>query len=318
MKIHSHPLFQRLMKACLTSLTLTLSVTANAADPPRIALVMKSLANPYFVTMAEGARAHSREHAAHYDLLITGIQNETDSAGQIRILEQLIIEKVDAIVLAPADSGNLVPVVSKALDAGVTVINIDNKLDDRVLAEAGINVPFVGASNTKGAIMVGSYLAKKLRAKDKVAIIEGISSTTNAKARTAGFRASMESAGIEVIEIQSGQWESAVAEKIATEMLQRHPDLKAILCGNDIMALGVTTAVHAAGLEGRVKIIGYDNISPIAPMLADGRILATVDQFAGQQAVFGIELALKALTEDTPQQDLPPLVQTPLKLITGQ
>lgn len=318
MKIHSHPLFQRLMKVCLTSLTLTLSVTANAADPPRIALVMKSLANPYFVTMAESARAHSREHAAHYDLLITGIQNETDSAGQIRILEQLIIEKVDAIVLAPADSGNLVPVVSKALDAGVTVINIDNKLDDRVLAEAGINVPFVGASNTKGAIMVGSYLAKKLRAKDKVAIIEGISTTTNAKARTAGFRASMESAGIEVIEIQSGQWESAVAEKIATEMLQRHPDLKAILCGNDIMALGVTAAVHAAGLEGRVKIIGYDNISPIAPMLADGRILATVDQFAGQQAVFGIELALKALTEDTPQQDLPPLVQTPLKLITGQ
>ena len=318
MKIHSHPLFQRLMKIWLTSLALTLSVTANAADPLRIALVMKSLANPYFISMADGARAHSQEHAAHYDLLITGIQNETDSAGQIRILEQLIIEKVDAIVLAPADSGNLVPVVSKALDAGVTVINIDNKLDDRVLAEAGINVPFVGASNTKGAIMVGSYLAKKLRAKDKVAIIEGISTTTNAKARTAGFRASMESAGIEVIEIQSGQWESAVAEKIATEMLQRHPDLKAILCGNDIMALGVTAAVHAAGLEGRVKIIGYDNISPIAPMLADGRILATVDQFAGQQAVFGIELALKALTEDTPQQDLPPLVQTPLKLITGQ
>ena len=127
MKIHSHPLFQRLMKVCLTSLTLTLSVTANAADPPRIALVMKSLANPYFVTMAEGARAHSREHAAHYDLLITGIQNETDSAGQIRILEKLITEKVDAIVLAPADSGNLVPVVSKALEAGITVINIDNK-----------------------------------------------------------------------------------------------------------------------------------------------------------------------------------------------
>src|SRR3989344_3156291 len=216
MKIHSHPLFQGLLKFGLASLTLTLSVTANAADPPRIALVMKSLANPYFVTMAEGARAHSREHAAHYDLLITGIQNETDSAGQIRILEQLIIEKVDAIVLAPADSGNLVPVVSKALDAGVTVINIDNKLDDRVLAEAGINVPFVGASNTKGAIMVGIYLAKKLRAKDKVAIIEGISTTTNAKARTAGFRASMESAGIETIEKQSGPGESGGAGKNAS------------------------------------------------------------------------------------------------------
>ncbi|WP_282875976.1 sugar ABC transporter substrate-binding protein [Pseudomonas peli] len=318
MKSQIRMLFQRLLKVCLASLIVTLSATSNAADRPRIALVMKSLANPYFITMAEGARAHSREHSTQYELLVTGIQNETDSPEQIRILEQLIEDKVDAIVLAPADSGNLVPVVSKALEAGITVINIDNKLDDRVLIEAGINVPFVGASNTKGAIMVGSYLAKKLRTHDKVAIIEGISTTTNAKARTAGFRTSMASAGVEVVEIQSGQWESAIAERIATEMLQRHPDLKAILCGNDSMALGVAAAVRAAGREGTVKIIGYDNISPIAPMLADGRILATIDQFAGQQAVFGIEMALKALSEETPQKDLPAFVQTPLKLITRQ
>lgn len=318
MKSQIRMLFQRLLMACLTSLILTMSAASNAADSLRIALVMKSLANPYFITMAEGARAHSREHSTHYELLITGIQNETDSAEQIRIIEQLIKDKVDAIVLAPADSGNLVPVVSKALEAGITVINIDNKLDDRVLIEAGINVPFVGASNTMGAKMVGSYLAKKLRAHDKVVIIEGISTTTNAKARTAGFRASMASAGIEVVEVQSGQWETVIAEKVATEMLQKHPDLKAFLCGNDSMALGVATAVRNAGHEGKIKIIGYDNISPIAPMLADGRILATVDQFAGQQAVFGIELALTALSEETPQRDLPTLVQTPLKLITRQ
>ncbi|WP_347506546.1 substrate-binding domain-containing protein [Pseudomonas anguilliseptica] len=200
----------------------------------------------------------------------------------------------------------------------ITVINIDNKLDDRVLVEAGINVPFVGASNTMGAKMVGSYLAKKLRAHDKVVIIEGISTTTNAKARTAGFRASMASAGIDVVEVQSGQWETVIAERVATEMLQKYPDLKAFLCGNDSMALGVATAVRNAGREGKIKIIGYDNISPIAPMLADGRILATVDQFAGQQAVFGIEMALKALSEETPQKDLPTFVQTPLKLITRQ
>jgi ribose transport system substrate-binding protein len=318
MKSQIRMLFQRLLMACLTSLILTMSAASNAADSLRIALVMKSLANPYFITMAEGARAHSREHSTHYELLITGIQNETDSAEQIRIIEQLIKDKVDAIVLAPADSGNLVPVVSKALEAGITVINIDNKLDDRVLIEAGINVPFVGASNTMGAKMVGSYLAKKLRAHDKVVIIEGISTTTNAKARTAGFRASMASAGIEVVEVQSGQWETVIAERVATEMLQKHPDLKAFLCGNDSMALGVATAVRNAGREGKIKIIGYDNISPIAPMLADGRILATVDQFAGQQAVFGIELALTALSEETPQRDLPTLVQTPLKLITRQ
>jgi ribose transport system substrate-binding protein len=82
------------------------------------------------------------------------------------------------------------------------------------------------------------------------------------------------------------------------------------------MALGAVAAVKSSGKTGKVKIVGYDNIPAVKPLLADGRMLATVDQYAGQQAVSGIEIALKALADKTPQASLPAAVNTPVALIT--
>ncbi|MDL5396003.1 substrate-binding domain-containing protein, partial [Escherichia coli] len=100
--------------------------------------------------------------------MTNGIKNETDTAAQIQIVEQMIVSKADAIVLAPADSKALVPVVKKAVDAGIIVVNIDNRLDPDVLKSKNLNVPFVGPDNAKGAEKVGDYLARKLKAGDEV------------------------------------------------------------------------------------------------------------------------------------------------------
>ena len=103
---------------------------------------------------------------------------------------------------------------------------------------------------------------------------------------------------------------------MASAMLREHPDLAALLCGNDTMALGAVAAVRSAGKSGRVKIIGYDNIPAIKPLLSEGKILATVDQFASKQAVFGIELALNALANKVTQAALPAVSSTDVALIT--
>lgn len=291
--------------------------SASAADAkPKVALVMKSLANEFFQTMQDGAKAHQKQHTAQYTLIANGIKDETDTAAQIKIIQQMMVEKVDALVLAPADSKALVPVVKEAIDKGIIVVNIDNKLDDAALKEKGIVVPFVGPDNRAGAKLVGDYLAKQLKAGDKVGILEGVSTTTNAQQRTAGFQDAMKAVGANVVGVQSGQWEMDKGNMVASAMLREHPDLTALLCGNDNMALGAVAAVKTAGKAGKVKVVGYDNISAIKPMLADGRVLATADQFAAQQAVFGIETALKAIAAKTPQKDLPGTVQTPVKLIT--
>jgi ribose transport system substrate-binding protein len=304
--------------AMLTAVTAVMPLTAqiaHAADKPKVALVMKSLANEFFLTMEDGAKAYQKEHSSDFDLISNGIKDESDTASQIRIVEQMISSKVNALVIAPADSKALVAVIKKAQDAGITVVNIDNQLDPDVLKSKGITVPFVGPDNRKGSRLVGKYLAKQLTAGDEVGIIEGVSTTTNAQQRTAGFKDAMEAAQMKVVSTQSGNWEIGGGNKIAAAMLTEYPNLKALLAGNDSMALGAVAAVRAAGKAGKVQVVGYDNINAIKPMLKDGRVLATADQFAAKQAIFGIETALKMLKGEK-VDSANGVIETPVELVT--
>ncbi|SDT29496.1 monosaccharide ABC transporter substrate-binding protein, CUT2 family [Pseudomonas sp. Z003-0.4C(8344-21)] len=292
------------------------SAFAESPEKPKVALVMKSLANEFFLTMEDGAKAYQKEHSADFDLISNGIKDETDTAGQTKIVEQMILAKVDALVIAPSDSKAMVPVIKKAVDAGITVINIDNQLDPAIVKSKNISVPFVGPDNRKGARLVGEYLAKQLKAGDEVGIIEGVSTTTNAQQRTAGFKDAMEAAQIKIVSLQSGDWEIDKGNKVAASILSEYPDVKALLTGNDSMAVGAVSAVRAAGKAGQVKVVGYDNINAIKPMLKDGRVLATADQFAAKQAVFGIETALKIIKGEKVDSGANGVIETPVELVT--
>ena len=139
-----------------------------ASEPggkPRVALVMKSLANEFFLTMENGAKAHQKAHAADYDLIANGIKDELDVSKQIDLVEQMIAQRVNAIVIAPADSKALVPVCKKAQQAGIVVINIDNKFDDAVLAQSQVKFPFVGPDNRKGAQGGGRFPGEETQAR---------------------------------------------------------------------------------------------------------------------------------------------------------
>jgi ribose transport system substrate-binding protein len=229
-------------------------------------------------------------------LIVNGIKNETDLAEQVGLVEQMMARRVNAIVIAPADSKALVTVLKRARDRGVLVVNIDNKLDAGGLAQAGLNVPFVGPDNRAGARKVGEALARRLKPGAKVAIIEGLPTAFNGQQRRLGFQDAMKAAGMNVLSVQSGNWEMDKANNVAAAMLSEHPDLEALLCGNDNMALGAVAAIQAAGKAGKVLVVGFDNIAAIRPMLADGRVVATADQHADQLAVFGVEAALNILS----------------------
>jgi len=277
---------------------------------PRIALIMKSLANEFFKTMEDGAQAHQKAHSSQYDLICNGIKNEQDVAKQVNLVEQMISQEVDAIIIAPADSKALVPVCKKAQRAGIIVVNIDNKLDTEVMAKENVRIPFVGPDNRLGARMAGDCLAAKLKKGDKVAIVEGAPNAYNGIQRKLGFEDAMKAAGMEIVSSQTGKWESGPAEKVVAGMITQHPDLKAILCANDNMALGAMAALRSARKAGQVLVIGYDNISAVRKLMAEGKVLCTIDQHADQIAVYGIEFALTILGVTDKE--------TPVHLITAE
>lgn len=280
----------------------------------RIALVMKSLANEFFSTMAEGAIQHAEKHADQYQLIVNGIPDETDLSAQVSLVEQMIAQDVDAIVIAPADSQALVSVLKRAHEAGIVLVNIDNKLDATAMQEAKLVVPFVGPDNRIGAKKVAEFLASKLTAGDQVAILEGVQTSFNGQQRKLGFEDAMLAAGMKIVDSQSARWEMSIADQTTAGMLTAHPELKAVLACNDSMALGALSATKAAEKKDLV-IVGFDNISAVQQAIRGGQILATVDQHGDQLAVFGIELAFQLIYAATPDlQDK----ETPVDLVTAE
>jgi ribose transport system substrate-binding protein len=294
-----------LIRVVSVFLTLALVVACGPAeeasqateDRPVVALIMKSLANEFFVTMAMGARNHHEANAADYELIVNGIRNETDLAQQVQLVDQMIASGVDAIVM---------------VESGIVAVNIDNRFDDAVLGEYGLDIPFVGPDNFEGARMVGEYLAGQLAPGQQVAVLEGVPTTINSQQRTAGFLKAMTDAGIDVVAQQSAQWDQTIAITVASGILVQHPDLSAILAANDNMALGAVAAITQAGKSGDIAVVGFDNISAMEALLKDGAVLATADQHADLLAVYGIEYALQALATGAELVDR----GTPVDLVT--
>jgi len=305
----------RMCGALLVALTVvTACGCRETTDKPRIALIMKSLANEFFMTMENGARDHQKAQADKYELIAQGIKDELDVSRQIQLVEQMIAQGVDAIVIAPADSKSLVAVCKRARDAGIVVVNIDNRLDAEVLREKGVAIPFVGPDNRKGARKVGEHVAAQLAQGDPVAIIEGAPNAYNAVQRRLGFEDACNAAGLDVVASQPAHWEMARANEIVSGIITEHPAIKAALCANDSMALGAVAALRAAGKLNSVLVAGFDNISAVQGLLAKGEIVATADQHADQLAVFGIEYALAILRGDTTPADK----ETPVDLVTRE
>lgn len=313
-----------LLCLCLTALLIgcaprpSASKTTDAeSNPskPRVALIMKSLANEFFSTMAKGAEQHQSEHADDYDLVVNGIKDERDLSRQVALVDEMVASRVQAIVIAPADSKALVPVLRRAKQAGIVVINIDNQLDRDVLSQEDVTIPFVGPDNLAGAKKVGDHLAKSLTdTSKKVAVLEGIRTSFNAQQRLKGFQAAMQDAGMTIVDSQSAEWEMSKANTIASSMISEHPEIAAILCANDSMALGAIAAVKSAGRSGEIQIVGFDNITAIQQAIRESKVLATADQHGDQLAVFGIEAALKELQGGGAGED----VETPVDLVTAE
>ncbi|MEP3278987.1 MAG: sugar ABC transporter substrate-binding protein [Stappiaceae bacterium] len=300
--------------AAVAATTILLSAgLANAEDKPKVGLVMKSLANEFFQNMLVGAEKHAADRG-DYELLAVGMQNETDFESQINAVENFITQGVDAIVIAPADSRAMVRPIKKAMAAGITVVNFDVALDAEAKKQQGVELAFVGPDNRGGAKLAGDALGKKLGKGGKVVIIEGNPGADNANERRLGFEDSVAEFELELLDSRTAHWETEEANQVFSTMLTANPDIQGVMAANDSMAVGVVKALESAGRKD-IVVVGFDNIPAVVPMVEDGRMLATVDQFGQQMAANAIDLALEVVAGGPA---LDGWVKTPIELVTAK
>jgi ribose transport system substrate-binding protein len=261
---------------------------------PKIALVMKTLTNPFFIEMEKGARQAEKDLGI--ELIVRTAAQETSIEQQIEIINELTKQKVDAIVIAPGDSLELIPSLKAAQDVGIVIINIDNHLNPEFAEKTGLkNVPFISVDNENGAYLAVKSVAEKITTPTKAVIIEGIRSALNAEARKNGaIRAFKENSNIEVVGMETAEWKIDSALEVTHNLLEANPDVKIIFCANDMMALGAIQYLEQAKLTD-VTVIGFDALEEAKAAIKAGKLAVTVDQQAAKQGYIGVEYAVKAL-----------------------
>ncbi len=264
----------------------------------KLALVVKTRNNPFFSPMI--AQAQSEAKKLGMMLEIQAPAQETDKEKQFAIVQDLTARKVDAILIAPADSKAIVPALKKAKDAGIIVINLDNRVDATAAASAGLQpISYVGADNEAGGKLAGEAMVEALGGKGKVAVLEGIRGADNAEARKRGFQSAVKGK-LDIVASESANWDTQQAYAKTQSLLAAHPDVQGVFCANDKMALGAIKAIREAGKNGKIAVIGYDNIPDVKPYLKSGEMKATIDQHPDSMGQYGVKMAVGVLTKTAP------------------
>ena len=311
-----------LLTGCDRAAKISPSATANSSassasqstpvPPKQIALVIKTRSNPFFLEMEKGARRAEKELGIR--LIVRAAASETSIEQQIQFVEELIIAKVNAIVIAPGDSQRLVPVLKKAQMAGIKLINIDNQLNPEAMSRARMSaIPFISVDNEQASYEAVRFMTKQVKQAAKAGIVEGIRSAENSNSRLRGARRGFEENPlIKIVASESANWKIDEANIVAARMFAAHPDISLVFCANDMMAMGVLKYLQDQN-RNNVLIASYDALDDIRDAIKDGRVLVSVDQQAALQGYQGIAQAYKLLVGES----VPLIVKIDARLVSA-
>ncbi|HRV98628.1 MAG TPA: ribose ABC transporter substrate-binding protein RbsB [Aminobacteriaceae bacterium] len=290
------------MKKLFAVLLVVLLVAAPAAAAEKtLGLVISTLNNPFFVTLKQGAE----EAATKAGVKLVVLDAQDDSAKMTAAMEDLIQQKVDAILVNPTDSDAVTPSIMKANAAGIPVLTIDRG------ASGGQVLCHVASDNVAGGVMAGEFLAKKLEAKGNVVELVGIPGTSAARDRGKGFNDAIATfKDIKVVASQAADFSRDKGLKVFENILQAQPEIAGVFAHNDEMILGAVAAAEAAGRTG-IVFVGFDAVDDAVAAVKAGKLAATVAQQPAVIGAMGVEKAVAHLGGEK----LPEFIPVPLQLV---
>jgi ribose transport system substrate-binding protein len=281
-------------------------------EGPLVALVMKTLNNPFFIDMQRGAEDAAKDLGV--TLLVQAAEREVDVEKQMQIIENLIQRRVDVLCITPSGSKEIVPAIVKANKADIPVLIVDTRVDLKSLNEAGGKIAtFIGSDNFDGGRIAGEYIVNALAGKGEIAILEGIPGHETGDARMSGFHKALEGKnGIKIVSSQTANWERNLGFNVFQNILQSYPSVQALFTCNDMMALGAIEAIAAAGKTGQIIVVGFDAIKDGRDAIKKGTMTGSVAQHSYEMGKIAVSEAINVLNGKI----LPEYIPVKIELIT--
>lgn len=248
-----------------------------------------TMENPYFITLESSIR-ETLEKEGHTLLMEDPKQ---DPNLQIEQIKSMIAQGIDAIFLTPVDWEAITPALEALKAADVKIINVDTQVKAFDYVDA-----YIGSDNKNAGYLCGKDLVEKLPDGGKILILE-CPTMNSINDRITGFEEAIADKGFEVVGRSDTKGDLNTALAAAETLLKEHPDVSAIMCGNDPTALGALVAANAAQMQD-VYIYGVDGSPEIKKELAkeNSLIAATGGQSLIEMGKESVKVALRVLNRE--------------------
>jgi ribose transport system substrate-binding protein len=277
----------------------------NNKKQKKIAVVISTLNNPWFVFLANKAQEKAR--ALGYETRLFDSQNNT--ALESDHFDNIIVEGFDAILFNSTDADGSVANVLKAKAAGIPVFCMDREVNSLNAATSQIL-----SDSYSGAVSIGKYFVQQLNKKGNYVELLGLVGDNNTWARSKGFHSVVDNyPALKLVAQQSADFDRNKAMEVMESVLQAHPDIDAVFCGNDAMAMGAYQALLSANKAGKVKVFGFDGADDVIAAIRDNKITATGMQFPLVMAETAAEYADEYIKG---KRDFPQKVPVAVELVT--
>jgi len=296
-------LLASLVAACNSSS----SSTSAAGDgrPVRVAVVVSTLNNPWFVVLADTAR----DEAVKRGYQATIFDSQNDPAKEAAHFENLIASGYRAVLFNATDAEGSVANALQAQRAGIPVFTMDREINS---SEAAVSQ--VLSDNYAGAVNVGQYFVAQLGEKGRYVELLGLVGDNNTWNRSKGFHSVVDRyPNLKMVAQQSADFDRSRALEVMESILQAQPQIDAVFCGNDAMALGAYQALLGAGRADKVKVFGFDGSDDAVRSVTEGKLAATAMQYPKVMARTVAEFADRYLKGE---HHLPPKVPVAVDLVT--
>ncbi|MBQ8663449.1 MAG: sugar ABC transporter substrate-binding protein [Eubacterium sp.] len=240
--------------------------TADNGSDISVGIIVKTATNAHFHDIAYGACVAAKELGI--GIKVDNTTSEVDTEGQITLCENMISAGCDAVILTPNDSDGMSSAVEACHSAGIPFVTADTQITNIWGDEKNAYIPnFIGAHNEDITYNLACNVFDALGGEGNVVILRGIDATSSSNERTSGFeKAIKEYPGITLIESQSANYSQDDAVNTMADIIQANDDIDAVLCCNDMMAVGACSALMENNIE-----VGKDGVLVAG---VDGNIIA--------------------------------------------
>jgi ABC-type sugar transport system substrate-binding protein len=295
-----------ILAACLSACGSSSNTSAenSRAKSEQIAVVVSTLNNPWFVVLAETAR----DEAQRRGYKVTIFDSQNDPAKEAEHFENIVTSRYRAVLFNATDAEGSVANVKKARAADIPVFTMDREINS---SDA---ISQVLSDNYTGAVSVGMAFVETVGETGEYVELLGLVSDNNTWNRSKGFHSVVDRyPGLKMVAQQSAEFDRSKGLEVMESILQRQPNIDAVFCGNDAMALGAYQALLAAGRADRIKVFGFDGSEDAVSSIAEGKLAATAMQYPKVMAKTVAEFADRYLKGE---RDLPAKVPVHVDLVS--